>query len=380
MPQTPLQHDHSSKPAHRFRLAIIAALALATALAGCSSSNKYYDPGKSNRTETGFRNNYPQPPRPSFWKWQWERITAGLPKPPANDYQFPLAKPDLAWLKANRQAPSVTWIGHATALLQIGGRNVLTDPMFSERASPFSFIGPKRKAPLPVQIAELPHIDVVVISHNHYDHLDRASVEQLNLQPGGPPLFLVPLGVRDWMNGIGITNVREMDWWDKLSLGSLDIYFVPAAHWSARGLFDRSETLWGGWVFQNLKAPATSEAPAAEPSEPYSMYFAGDTGYSGDFRDIGERFGGFDLALIPIGAYAPRWFMQNQHVDPAQAVLIHEDVRAKRSIGIHWGTFELADEPLDEPPQKLAEALKEAHLPADQFITLKHGETLKLEP
>ena len=373
MPPTPLLQDRTSKPARQPRLAIIAILTLATALAGCSSSSKYDAPGKPNRTETGFRNNYPQPERASFWKWQWERFTQGLPKPPANGYRFPLAQPDLAWIKANRQAPSVTWIGHATALLQIGGKNVLTDPMFSERASPFSFIGPKRKVPLPVQIAALPHIDVVVISHNHYDHLDRTSVEQLNKQPGGPPLFLVPLGVRDWMNDIGITDVREMDWWDKLSLDSLDITFVPATHWSARGLFDRSETLWGGWVFQNLKTPTAGRG------RPYSMYFAGDTGYSKDFRDIGERFGGFDLALIPIGAYAPRWFMQNQHVDPAQAVMIHQDVHAKRSIGIHWGTFELADEPLDEPPQKLAQALEEAHLPADRFITLRHGETLKLE-
>ncbi|WDZ97741.1 MBL fold metallo-hydrolase [Herbaspirillum sp. WKF16] len=371
----PTQHHRPRVLAQALGLLLV----LALALAGCSSSGKYYDPAKSNRTENGFRNNYPQTERASFWKWQWERLTQGLPKPPANDYRFPVQKPDLAWLKANRIAPSVTWIGHATAFIQIGGKNVLTDPMFSQRASPFSFIGPERKVPLPVQVSELPHVDVVVISHNHYDHLDRASVEQLNLQPGGPPLFLVPLGLLAWFNDIGITNVREMDWWDRLSLGSLDIYFVPAAHWSARGLFDRSETLWGGWVLRNLKMPATTETPESEQSDAYSIYFAGDTGYSKDFRDIGERFGRFDLALIPIGAYAPRWFMQNQHVDPAQAVQIHEDVRAKRSIGIHWGTFELADEPLDEPPQKLAEALKEARLPPDQFITLRHGETLKLD-
>lgn len=349
----------------------LAVVLLAAGLTACSSSSKYYDPNKSNRTETGFRNNYPQPERGSLLKWQWERLTQGLPKPPDNNYQFPVVKPDLAWLKANHGSPSVTWIGHATALVQLGGKNVLTDPMFSQRASPFSFIGPSRKVPLPVQISELPHIDVVVISHNHYDHLDQASVEQLNLQAGGPPLFLVPLGVRDWFQSLGITNVKEMDWWDKTVLDNLDIYFVPATHWSARGVFDRSETLWGGWVIQ----AAAQQAGA----EPFSVYFAGDTGYSKDFRDIGERFGRFDLALIPIGAYAPRWFMQNQHVDPAQAVLIHEDVRAKRSVAIHWGTFELADDPLDEPPRELAKALREAGLPQEQFVTLKHGETLKLD-
>ncbi len=367
------------RPPWRPLVRLAALVLLAGVLTACSSSSKYYDPLKSNRTATGFRNNYPQPERGSFWKWQWERITQGLPRPPANDYQFPVVKPDLAWLKSNHTRPSVTWIGHATALIQMGGKNVLTDPMFSERASPFSFLGPRRKVPLPVQIAELPHIDLVVISHNHYDHLDRSSVEQLNLQAGGPPLFLVPLGLRDWFANLGITNVREMDWWDKTSLENLDIYFVPAAHWSARGPFDRSETLWGGWVLQSVQMAPGNDVPAAAQAEPFSVYFAGDTGYSKDFRDIGERFGRFDLALIPIGAYAPRWFMQNQHVDPAQAVLIHEDVRAKRSIGIHWGTFELADEALDEPPQELARALREARLPLDQFITLKHGQTLKLD-
>lgn len=349
---------------------------IALALTSCSSSSKYYDPNKSNRTETGFRNNYPQPPRESFWKWQWERLLAGVPKPPANNYAFPVVKPDVAWLAANRTTPSVTWIGHATALLQLSGKNVLTDPIFSERASPFSFIGPKRKVPVPVAIAELPHIDVVVISHNHYDHLDRASIEQLNRQAGGPPLFLVPLGVQEWMNDLGVTNVREMDWWDKTAQGNLDIYFVPATHWSARGLFDRSESLWGGWVFQDMQHQNGNVGERKQ--EPFSVYFAGDTGYSKDFRDIGERFGRFDLALIPIGAYAPRWFMQNQHVDPQQAVMIHKDVRAKRSIGIHWGVFELADEPMDEPPKLLKEAVKEAGLPPEEFVTLKHGETLKL--
>ncbi|WP_413927600.1 MBL fold metallo-hydrolase [Herbaspirillum sp. alder98] len=368
---------HSLRPS-RTRPLLVGVVALAAMLAGCSSSSKYYEPNKSNRTETGFQNNYPQSARGSFWKWQWERLVEGNPKPPANDYKFPVVRPDLAWLNANHRQPSVTWIGHATFLLQIGGKNVLTDPMFSERASPFSFIGPRRKVPLPATIAELPHIDLVVISHNHYDHLDRASVEQLNRQAGGPPLFLVPLGVLDWMNDLGITNVRELDWWDRIAQDDLDIYFVPATHWSARGLFDRSESLWGGWVFRDVHAQARGQAvPAGQ--EPFSVYFAGDTGYSKDFRDIGERFERFDLALLPIGAYAPRWFMQNQHVDPKQAVQIHQDVRAKRSIGMHWGTFELADEPLDEPPGLLAEAVKEAGLPADEFVTLKHGETVRLD-
>lgn len=364
MPSTPAPATARRKRVRKF--ALLAALICV----GCAAAGKYYDPDKPNRTATGFRNNYPQEPRASFLKWQWERLTTGVPKPPANNYQFPMATPEVAWLQANHSVPSVTWIGHATALLQIGGVNVLTDPIFSERASPFSFVGPKRKVAPGLSMAQLPHVDVVLISHNHYDHLDQPSIEQLNRQAGGPPLFLVPLGVKDWMTGIGIDSarVREMDWWEKTAVAPLAIHFVPAQHWSARSLTDRSETLWGGWVVQ-------TDATALQP---FSAYFAGDTGYSKDFADIGKKFGSFDLALIPIGAYAPRWFMQGQHVDPAQAVKIHQDVHAKRSIGIHWGVFELADEPLDEPPVLLADEVKKAGLPAAAFTVLKHGETLKL--
>jgi L-ascorbate metabolism protein UlaG (beta-lactamase superfamily) len=149
----------------------------------------------------------------------------------------------------------------------------------------------------------------------------------------------------------------------------LDITFVPAQHWSARTLTDRSETLWGGWV---VTTPPHS-------AHPFSFYFAGDTGYSKDFDDIGKKFGGFDLALIPIGAYAPRWFMQAQHVTPAEAVQIHRDVHAKRSIGVHWGTFELADDPLDEAPKLLAEATEKAGMPPDEFTVLRHGQMIKLD-
>jgi len=342
--------------------------------AGCAAG-KYYDPDKPNRTLTGFRNNYAftQPGTGAVLKWQWERLTQGLPKAPANHYHFPVATPEVDWLKDNHTINNVTWIGHATALLQIAGVNVLTDPIFSERASPFSFMGPKRKVAPGLSLAQLPHIDVVVISHNHYDHLDQASIEALNQQAGGAPLFLVPLGVKDWMTAIGVTNVHEMDWWQQTHFSqgthALDIDFVPVQHWSARGVLDRSETLWGGWVVKTV----------AGAEHPFSAFFAGDTGYSQDFQDIGKKYTQFDLALIPIGAYAPRWFMQSQHVDPQQAIQIHQDVHAKRSIGVHWGTFELADEPLDEPPRLLAEAVRQAGLKEDAFTVLKHGETLKLD-
>jgi L-ascorbate metabolism protein UlaG (beta-lactamase superfamily) len=331
-------------------------------------ANPYFDPRKPHRTRDGFRNNYLQGGiGGSFLKWQLQRWRHGLPKPPAQDYRFPTVTPDRDWLAGNRCDTTATWIGHACVLMQTHGINVLTDPVLSLRASPFRFMGPKRTHPPALAIHELPHIDVVLISHNHYDHLDRDTVLALNRQPGGPPLFLVPLGIAPWMQKLGIAHVRELDWWTTTTVDKLAFTFVPAQHWSARGLFDRCQTLWGGW--------AVCAAPGEADS--FSFFFAGDTGYSKDFEDIGRHFDGFDLALLPIGAYAPRWFMRAQHIDPAEAVKIHQDIRAKRSMAIHWGTFGLADEPLDEPPKLLAQALQEAGIAADRFLLQPQGETLR---
>ena len=344
-------------------------LALAALMTGCSGANEYYDPDKPHHTPKGFRNNYIEGKgEGSFLKWQWQRLTLGLPKPPDDGYVPPRTEPETAWLQANRTVTSATWVNHATVLVQLRGLNILTDPVLSERASPFSFMGPKRHTPPGLSHAQLPHIDIVLISHNHYDHLDRATVLKLNEQAGGAPLFLVPLGIKPWMHDIGITHVQELDWWDKTRVKGLDLHFVPAQHWSARGLTDSFKTLWGGWVVQ---------APAYDAQSQFSFFFAGDTGLSRDFDDIAARFGRFDLALIPIGAYEPRWFMAPQHVDPAEAVQIHRMVHADKSIAIHWGTFTLADDSLDAPPKALARALEEAKIPADRFVMLQHGETIR---
>ena len=346
--------------------AALAAAGVGLGVASCASVNPSYDASRAHHRPDGFVNNYGAAggrPLSELLTWFAERSAAGLPKPPSTvvqGYNFPVRRPDLAYLRDNRDDVTATFVGHATMLLQLGGLNVLTDPQFSERAFMVQWAGPRRRTALPLQLGELPRIDVVVISHNHYDHLDRDTVLALNRQPGGPPLFLVPLGVDRWMRAQGIDNVQGLDWWDKRLVRGVEVHHVPVQHWSARTPFDRNTTLWGGWV---LKAPQ------------YAMFFAGDTGYSRDFADIGARFGGVDLALIPVGAYEPRWFMKDQHVNPEEAVRIHRDVRARASIGIHWGTFELTDEALDEPIGKLREALDAAGIPREQFTLLDHGQT-----
>jgi L-ascorbate metabolism protein UlaG (beta-lactamase superfamily) len=255
-------------------------------------------------------------------------------------------------------------VGHATVLLRVGGLSVLTDPQFSERASPLTIAGPKRVVPPVPALHELPHIDVVVVSHNHYDHLDLHSVGRLADQPGGSPRFFVPLGLKDWFSRRGIHEVEELDWWESRKHKGLEIHFVPVQHWSKRTLSDENQTLWGGWVLRHPEL---------------SFFFAGDTGYSRDFADIRARFGGFDLAAIPIGAYEPRWFMKIMHLDPAEAVQVHKDVNARQSLAIHWGTFDnLTDESLHEPPQRLAEERRMAGLAEPDFFVLKHGETRSL--
>ncbi len=321
--------------------------------------NPHYDPNKPHHAPAGFRNNYANPPRPSFRKWQRERRAAGLPWEPPGGWRFPLDRPDVGYLARNRSDTTITWIGHATALLQVGGVNILTDPHFSARASPLPFAGPKRRVPPAIAIDDLPHIDVVLVSHNHYDHLDAGSVRALARQRGGAPRFYVPLGVRSFFEQRGMRVAAEMDWWDRASGDDIDVHFVPAQHWSGRTLTDRNRTLWGGFVVEK---------------DGFRFIYTGDTGYSHDFADIRARFDAFDLAVIPIGAYAPRWFMSTQHVDPAEAVRIHRDLNARRSLAVHWGTFVLTDEPLDEPPRKLAEALDAAGVARDDFWVFRHGE------
>ena len=317
-------------------------------------------PTSSHQGPEGFHNNYPHPPHQGFWRWKWEQIRDGVPQAPPGGWKIASVTTDAARLR-EPPGPQLTWIGHASFLVQAGGMNILTDPQFSERASPISFAGPHRAVPLPIEIESLPRIDVVLISHNHYDHLDRDTVKRLAALPGGSPLFLVPLGVRAWFLENGIERVAEYDWWQSHSIGGARFTLVPVQHWSKRTLWDENQTLWGGWVMEvgGLR-----------------MIHTGDLGLSRDTEDVGHRLGPFDLALIPIGAYAPRWFMRTMHVDVPDALQVRSDLRAARAIGMHWGTFEgLTDEPLDEPPQVLERLRKERGLPTEAFDVMKIGET-----
>ena len=351
----------------------VAALALA-ACAVARHAGHGYDPARPWHTPQGFLNTTGvtvAKPFSDLLRWRWNALREGLPHPA--QAATPAVAPETARLEANTDPvrrvgaqarpplPSATWIGHATVLVQSGGLNVLTDPVFGERASPVGFLGPKRAQPPGIALADLPPIDVVLVSHNHYDHLDRDSVVALNERSHGETLFLVPLGLKRFFQDNGVRNVIELDWWDVHRVGDVDFRLVPVQHWSARSLGDRNETLWGGWA---VFAPDLR------------WYFSGDTGFSRYFDDTRERLAAhmrdgrlFDLALLAIGAYEPRWFMHEQHMDPDEAVRAHKALAARRSIGIHWGTFALTDEALDQPPRDLAAArAKEAVAESDFFV------------
>nr|XP_006013704.1 PREDICTED: N-acyl-phosphatidylethanolamine-hydrolyzing phospholipase D [Latimeria chalumnae] len=260
----------------------------------------------------------------------------------------------------------VTWLGHACVMVEMDELIFLTDPIFSQRASPVQFVGPKRYRGPPCTIAQLPKIDAVVISHSHYDHLDCNTVISLNERFGSDLRWFVPLGLLDWMQKRGCENVIELDWWEENCVPGHDevtFVFTPSQHWCKRTVADDNKVLWGSW---SILGPWNR------------FFFAGDTGYCTAFEQIGKRYGPFDLAAIPIGAYEPRWFMKFQHVDPEEAVRIHIAVQAKRSVAIHWGTFALANEYYLDPPVKLNEALESYGLKPEDFFVLKHGESKEL--
>jgi N-acyl-phosphatidylethanolamine-hydrolysing phospholipase D len=355
-------------------------------------------PPAHHRRSGGFRNPWPTAARTNtaaaLLRWLVvERLTHPRAVDPDPGIAFPRATPTYDTPRAAPDALTATWVGHSTFLLQLGGWNVLTDPVWSQRASPVAFAGPARYTPPGVAFDALPPIDLVVLSHDHYDHLDAPTVRRLAARfPAAR--WLAPLGVAAVLRAHGARDVTERDWWEDATLapaGSppsatgagprapLVATCVPAQHFSGRGATNRDATLWGGWV---LRAPAAGRRAA--------VYFAGDTGLHPDFAAVGRRSGPLALALLPVGAYAPRWFMRPVHCDPDDALAAydavcagiataHPDVPAPAFGGSHFGTFRLTDEPTDEPPRRTRAAWAARGGAAHALWVPRHGETWRAD-
>jgi L-ascorbate metabolism protein UlaG (beta-lactamase superfamily) len=259
-------------------------------------------------------------------------------------------------------AAVITFIGHATFLIQTASGNVLTDPMYSERAGPLNLVGPRRVRSPAVAFDDLPPIATVLLSHNHYDHCDLRTLRLLAER--FDPLVVTPLGNRSLVRSARVRRIEELDWWQASTASALSVILTPAQHFSARSPLDRNRALWGGFALTIGHR---------------RIFFAGDSGYAPLFRDIGQRLGPIDLALLPIGAYEPRWFMQPIHMNPAEAVQAHVDLQASESIAMHFGTFQLTTEGIDEPLQALAQALRARNIPSSQFRALEFGESLRVD-
>lgn len=345
-------------PAHALVLAALTVLVL-----GCAGVGREPLPGApAHHVEGGFRNVDPTYPRASGWTrftFIVRRGVQSLVSPRTFDTPQETAEGRAAG-RALRSGgdPTVTWIGHATVLLRMDGLTILTDPSWSERASPLSWAGPRRLVPPGLPFEELPRVDVVIISHDHYDHLDLPTVKRLAKEHD--PLFVVPLGLKAWFAEVGITRVEERDWWQRVEHRGVSFVCVPAQHFSQRTPWDSSRRLWATWAVLGSSR---------------RFYFTGDTGYFPGFKQIGERLGPFDLAAVAIGAYLPAEIMRAVHVTPEEAVQVAEDVRARVLLGIHWGTFDLAEEPLGEPPERMRAEATRRGLGPDRAWILRIGET-----
>lgn len=279
----------------------------------------------------------------------WTEITAVDPKP---------NPPAIV-----NQGIQITFVNHSTFLIQVAGLNILTDPVWSKRVSPFQFAGPKRMRPPGLAMDQLPKIDLILLSHNHYDHLDLPTVQKLVREH--QPQIVTPLGVGQFIKSRASGKATDLDWWESFAFSEkVKISSVPAQHFSGRGILDRDATLWCGYIIDT-------------PDQ--KIYFAGDSGYGSFFKTIGERHPGIDLALLPIGAYAPVWFMSSIHTTPEEAAKIHLEVKAKQSVASHFGTFPLAYEGMQEAQSGLQTALEKFNIPTEQFWVLEEGEGRKVE-
>lgn len=310
----------------------------------------------------GFRNLPGSPSRTATAGDMTRFITSELmsSEPVATLDNHVLPRADVVHHMANASNPSVTWLGHAAFIVRIAGKTILTDPFIGKTAGPIG-IGPKRFVASPLTVDELPEADVMVISHNHYDHLDAHAID--NYRYKGSTRVIVPLGLGRFFTKRGYTHVLEQDWWDTWVLDDLTVTTLPAVHFSGRGLFDRNETLWASFAFE---------------SGSERIWFSGDTAAGDVFGDIGERFGSFDLALVAIGAYAPREIMQSVHASPEEAIEIVRQIGASKAIGMHWGTIRLTSEDTFEPPARFRQAAVDQGFGEDNAIIMKIGETFSL--
>ena len=335
-------------------------ISMFTILFSENHSNEYFDKSKEHHTPHGFTNPFLSdgPQNKNFYdliKMMREK-RPDKPKKIEGEEISSSAIEDLIKKGEN----FYLWIGHSTAFLHINGKNILTDPIFSDRCSPSQFFGPKRYTEPSISINSLPKIDLIVISHNHYDHLDYNTVKLI----GDSTFWFVPLGLKRWFNDNGVKNVIEMDWFESYDYGGIKVDCLPSQHWSKRTAFKSFDTLWASWSIE---------------VEDFKFWFAGDTGYNDvQFKSIGRDYGPFDFAAIPIGAYEPRWFMKDFHINPDEAVQIHLDVLSKRSVGIHYGTFILTTEPIDDPIKKLDIARQKYGLDINDFSDSKLGKIIKL--
>jgi L-ascorbate metabolism protein UlaG (beta-lactamase superfamily) len=349
-------------------VAALAAVGLMMTTVACSSNEAAQAPGKPyhHLADGTFRNPPGSPVRTAgfgdFWSFMARRVAsrADSVEVPAG-HALPQAEA-LAALRAMHGADSITWVGHASFLLRMSGLWVLTDPYLGEVAGPLGF-GPHRYVAPGIALADLPPIDVLMLSHNHYDHLDAATIEAL---PNKDRMtVVVPLGLAPFFAERGYKTIVELDWYSGTAIGPVTVTALPAVHFSRRGPFDKNRTLWAGFAIADDKT---------------RVYFAGDTAYGPVFKEIGQRAGPFDLGLVPIGAYLPQSIMKASHVTPAEAVRLADDIGAARTIGMHWGTVVLTDEPQFEPPVLFREAAAAAGWAPERAGLMRIGETWALRP
>jgi N-acyl-phosphatidylethanolamine-hydrolysing phospholipase D len=317
--------------------------------------------GPAPRGAERFRNIDPNFRRASAWtrvRFAALGLTTLLMEHPRFE-ALPAAAVDTRRLRDNRRQATVTWIGHSTVLVQLDGLNILADPNWSGRTGPLDGrLGVGRYTPPGVSLDELPPIDIVLISHDHYDHLDEATVKRLAER--FKPLFVVPLGIKAWLAARGIKNVEELDWGQSVTVEDVRIVCTPAQHGSGRGLSDQGHRLWASWAVLGSRR----------------FYFAGDSGYAAHFKLIGDELGPFDLAAMPIGSYTPPVLARPVHMSPKESLQAWTDLRADKFLAIHWGTFSLGREPYNEPPRLLADAVKERGVDPHRIWVPKPGQTI----